>query len=104
MPEGRPCLRGTPFAACNEKDNALPCSSSCPTPGAHATWGECVRSKGIQIADVDAHIHNTRQNADLKHYVRAREAGLQPASVSRTDVDKALAITEKTGTPFRADQ
>jgi len=38
-----------------------------------------------------------------ENYVKAREAGLQPATVSKKDVDKAWRLTDKTGTPFRAD-
>lgn len=82
----------------------MACSSSCSTPGAHATYGECLRSKRIEVADVTAHKFNTSQHSQIKNYVRAREAGLQPASVFKSDVDKAWQITEKTGTPYRADK
>ena len=27
----------------------MSCSSGCPTPGAHETWGECVRSKNTRV-------------------------------------------------------
>lgn len=82
----------------------MACTSGCPTPGAHASWGECARSKNLQIADVDAHVRNQRQASGLKEYVKAREAGLQPKSVFKKDVAAAWAATEATGTPFRADQ
>jgi hypothetical protein len=39
----------------------------------------------------------------LNNYVKAREAGLQPASVFKKDVDAAWKATEATGTPYRAD-
>lgn len=26
------------------------CSTGCPTPGAHATWGECMRAKNPRVA------------------------------------------------------
>lgn len=29
-------------------DSVNNCSSSCPTPGAHQSWGECVRSKNFK--------------------------------------------------------
>jgi hypothetical protein len=82
----------------------MACSSGCPTPGAHASWGECLRSKSLQVADVTAHQFNTGQHRQIKEYVRAREAGIQPDSVFKRDVDKAVRITEKTGTPYRADK
>lgn len=25
------------------------CSSGCPTPGAHETWGECMRAKNTRV-------------------------------------------------------
>lgn len=28
----------------------MSCSSGCPTPGAHDTWGDCVRSKRTRVA------------------------------------------------------
>jgi len=79
------------------------CSSGCPTPGAHKTWGECLRAKSLQVADVTAHKFNTSQHRQIKEYVRAREAGLQPDTVFKRDVDKTWAATEKTGVPYRAD-
>lgn len=62
-----------------------------------------MRSKGLQIADVGAHLFNTKQSGELNNYVKAREAGLQPASVFKKDVDAAWKATEATGVPFRAD-
>ena len=26
------------------------CSTGCPTPGAHESWGECVRAKNTRVA------------------------------------------------------
>jgi predicted urease superfamily metal-dependent hydrolase len=56
------------------------------------------------VAPVDAHMQNKAQNSQIKNYVAAREAGLQPKSVFKHDVDTAWRKTEETGTPFRADQ
>ena len=82
----------------------MACSSNCPTPGAHQNWGECVSAKSLQIADVTAHSFNTGQHRQIKEYVRAREAGIQPDTVFKRDVDRAVRITEKTGVPYRADK
>jgi len=81
----------------------LPCSSNCRTQD-HKSWGECVRSKGLQIADVGAHMASRSQSADIKSYVDARAAGLQPESVSKASVESAWRATEATGTPYRADK
>jgi hypothetical protein len=80
----------------------MACSSSCRTQD-HRSYGECLRAKSLQIADVTAHKFNTGQHRQIKEYVRAREAGLQPASVFKKDVDAAWKATEKTGVPYRAD-
>lgn len=81
----------------------MACSASCPTPGVHETWGECVRAKGLQIANVEAHKFNQNLHAELNAYRDARYAGLQPASTQMQDVKKAWKITEATGVPYRAD-
>lgn len=81
----------------------MACSSGCRTQD-HESWGACLRAKSLQVADVTAHKFNQSQNTQIKQYVRAREAGLQPATVFKKDVDAAWKATEKTGTPFRADK
>lgn len=80
----------------------MPCSSSCPTND-HQSWGHCVRSKNLQIADVGARLANASQTNAINQYVKAREAGLQPEGVSTRDVSAAWRETERTGVPYRAD-
>jgi len=79
------------------------CSSGCTT-GPHRFWGDCVRSKDILIADVTARKFNHGINRQLKDYSAAREAGLQPETVFKKDVDAAWRKTEALGVPFRADE
>lgn len=81
----------------------MTCSSGCATQN-HSSWGECVRSKGLEVADVAAHKFNQFRNRELDNYVNARKAGLQPETVFKKDVDQAWKITDKTGTPYRADK
>jgi hypothetical protein len=78
------------------------CSTGCPTQN-HTTFGECLRAKNLQVADVAAHKFNTNQIKEINNYVDARKSGMQPASVSKKDVDFARAATDKTGVPYRAD-
>lgn len=80
----------------------MPCSSGCPTQD-HATWGECVRSKSLQVADVTAHKFNSGIYRQQDNYMNARNAGLQPESPFKKDVDFAWKQTEKNGVPYRAD-
>lgn len=82
----------------------MPCSTGCPTPGAHKTWGECVRSKRVQLSDITAHQDNQAIYTASDLYRQAREDGLQPESVTIPAVMKARQVTDATGVPFRADQ
>lgn len=81
----------------------MACSSVCSTQD-HATFGECLRAKNLQVADVTAHKFNQNQRREMDNYVKARYAGLQPETVFKRDVDHAWKETERTGVPFRADQ
>lgn len=81
----------------------MACSSSCPTQD-HESYGACLRSKSLQVQDPTAHKFNQSQHSQIKEYVKAREDGMQPASVFKRDVDFARKVTDKTGVPFRADQ
>lgn len=81
----------------------MACSSGCPTQD-HASFGECLRSKKLQIADPTAYAFHQHRNSEVKEYVRAREAGLQPKTFFKKDVDAAWKKTEATGIPYRADQ
>lgn len=101
MPQGRPLLRA-PLAAC-PKGFPLACSSNCTT-GPHETWGECVRAKSLQVADVDAHMRAARRHKALDDYAAVRKAGIQPKTVFPRDVREAVRISDATGTPYRADQ
>lgn len=80
----------------------MACSSSCVS-GPHRTYGECLRAKRLQVADVTAHKFNQNLHSELDAYRSAREAGLQPAGTRMAQVKKAWEITDKTGQPYRAD-
>jgi hypothetical protein len=85
------------------KGNPLACSSTCPTQD-HESYGQCLRSKRLTVADPQAHKHNQRVYAQCDAYADARRAGLQPETVFKKDVDFAWKETERTGTPYRADK
>lgn len=81
----------------------MACSSSCATQD-HATFGECLRAKNFQVADIQAHDRNQRMHKQLDAYVDARRAGIQPDGIQKRHVDRALKVTEATGKPYRGDQ
>jgi hypothetical protein len=82
----------------------MACSSGCLTQD-HASYGDCLRSKSLQVADVEAHAYRTNQEHQIREYQDARREGMQPASFFKRDVDFARAATKAAGgVPYRADQ
>lgn len=55
----------------------MTCRSGCPTPGAHANWGDCARAASLQIGDLG---HGVKRATDtrLNAYAKAKSLGLQP--------------------------
>ena len=78
------------------------CSSSCPTPGAHLNWGECVKAKGLQIGDVAGRATNLRGESELQAYADARAQGIQPKGTRMSQVRAAVDASEKAGVAYRA--
>lgn len=68
------------------------CTSGCLTRD-HSTWGECVRSKGLQISPAVNDNYGSKQrqwDKDLDHYESAVRQGIQPEGTQRHQVDAAL--------------
>ena len=63
------------------------CRSGCPTPGAHATWGECARAANLQTQVGDVVDANRKLARNLDEYRRVRAQGLQPQSIRRPFVE-----------------
>lgn len=80
----------------------MSCTSGCPTPGLHSSWGECLRSKRVQIDNIAGHMQTKKFEKDQQAYYDARKSGIQPASPLRPDVDRAVRISEKDGEAWRA--
>ena len=79
----------------------MACTSGCPD-GGHASWGDCLRAKGIQI---DRHgLQNSGLERDkdkrLGRYEDARRAGLQPKSTSWKDVRQSFETGGVAPTPL----
>lgn len=78
----------------------MACSSGCKTKD-HTSYGECMRAKGAlkSLIDVSA---QKRADKNLDNYAQARKYGIQPKTTYKNDVDRAIAISEKTGSAFEA--
>lgn len=81
----------------------MACSSGCPTQD-HESYGDCLRAKHLQVADIEAHKSNQKLNRTLDDYRTAREAGLQPDGVYAGQVRDAWRKSDETGEAYRADR
>lgn len=74
------------------------CTTGCPAPGSHSTWGECLRAKGLQIQPgiMDKPERN-QFDRDLQSYSDARHEGLQPQAPDEKSVVKARQFADATG-------
>lgn len=70
----------------------MSCSSTCVTQD-HSTFGECLRSKNLQLSphvNGDYAKKQTQWDKDLDHYESAVNQGLQPSGTQRHQVDAAI--------------
>lgn len=77
------------------------CSSGCLTKD-HKTFGECMRSKNLQL---NPNLSNTGASkawdAELQAYRDARSQGIQPTGTTMAKVREAVEISDKTGVAFK---
>jgi len=77
------------------------CSSACPTQD-HRTFGECMRSKNLQLtpnlSDTGA---SKAWDAELSAYRDARAQGIQPAGTTMAKVQEAVEISNATGVAYK---
>lgn len=74
----------------------MSCATSCPTQD-HRSYGECLRSKNLQLSPHVNDGYHAKQSAwdrDLDHYESAVRQGLQPTGTQRHQVDAAIREAE----------
>lgn len=84
--------------------SSLNCSSGCPTQD-HATYGECMRSKGLKIAYCQSTNGSdaTRQkkwDAELDSYRAAVAQGIQPETTKTRDIRAAVEWSNNHGVAY----
>lgn len=85
----------------------MACRARCETQD-HRTYGECLRSSGIQVAKGESQQHwgngyTTKSwDRELESYRAARREGIQPASTKQADIDAAVAMSRAANKPFDA--
>lgn len=76
----------------------MSCTSGCPTPGAHESWGACLRAKAIQVQPGIMESESRKAfDLDLSSYASARAEGLQPKSPDHAAVVEARKFSDATG-------
>lgn len=79
----------------------MACSSGCRTPGAHQSWGECVRAKGTGVMGLETtgsqigYSYSKAFDRETERYGKAIKDGLEPAAVSNSAVDAAYRAADK---------
>ena len=72
------------------------CSSACVTKD-HLSFGECMRSKNLQLSPAVNDAYGTRQRAwdrELDNYEAASSQGLTPAGTKQHHIDAAVKAAE----------
>lgn len=70
----------------------MTCRSGCPTPGAHASWGDCVRAANLQIGDLTGTGVARTTNKRLTAYAEAKRQGIQPPTTRLNDVQASMRL------------
>lgn len=67
------------------------------------TFGACIRGKRLQLTDPGQQYITAEWDDHLNRYEWAVRQGIQPDSTLREETDFAIAVSEATGEPYRAD-
>lgn len=75
------------------------CTSACTTKD-HVTFGECMRSKRLQVAPI-ANLNGSKAwDAEIVAYKEARRQGVQPSGTTMKQTQDAMEISQRTGKAF----
>lgn len=78
-------------------DKRCSCGRGC------SSFGACLRGKRLQFTDQAQRQITGDWDRHLDRYEWAVRQGIQPASTMREETEQAIAVSELTGTPYRAD-
>ena len=85
----------------------MACTTGCPNPGTHESWGACLRSKNLKTAVSIPGKDYDRSNQKawdrrIDSYKRARSEGIQPAGTSARQIEHAVKTSDALGTAYQA--
>lgn len=82
----------------------LRCSAACLTKD-HRTFGECMRSKSLQLSPAVNDAYGTGQRAwdkELDNYESAVRQGVEPRGTKQHQIDAAMKMSDATGVAYKA--
>jgi len=86
----------------------MACSAGCPTPGAHKSWGDCIRSKRTAVMGLEStgnglggYTADQKMHRENAAYRDAVSEGLQPSAPTFAAVDKARKAADTVGAPVK---
>lgn len=98
--KAKPLAKAPAKAAAKKK--GVNCASACLTKD-HYTFGECVRSKDLQIQpNIMGGQVNRAGESELQAYRDARSQGIHPAGTTKAKVEEAVRISQETGKAYQA--
>lgn len=78
------------------------CSATCPTRD-HATFGECIRNKGLRVAPNLADTGASKAwDGEIQAYKDARAQGIQPAGTKMHQIREAVEASNAVGKAYDA--
>lgn len=85
----------------------MACRTGCAEKN-HASYAECLRSAGTKVAYCNSannydYSAQKRWDSELDYYRDTVRQGIQPDGTTRAKIDAAVAISDATGKPYRAD-
>lgn len=84
----------------------MACTSGCPTKTC-PSYAACLRGKGARVAYANSakgldYTQQKNWDRELDVYKQARAEGIQPAGTKRSQVERAVAISDATGQAYQA--
>lgn len=81
----------------------MACTSGCKTQD-HVSYSECLKDKNPKTNALQPAVLSAQRQADktLDKYESVRKQGIQPRSTRAPDIDRAVRISNETGSAFQA--
>jgi hypothetical protein len=84
----------------------MACTTGCPTKGC-PSYAACLRGKGARVAYANSaggwdYTAQKKHDAELASYAEARRQGIQPSGTTKAHTERAIAISNETGTAYGA--